>query len=1025
MLLYPTTYESYLDGRYYTILIICYDIDHKRIAMKIRYPYSLYVSGVTKSEVESTLSRISGIHIHDDIVRQRSTRDPMNIIEARRIDCDNEQIRGDVMRALQNKEIAFHEVNNMLTALLKMMEERKVKYYCWMEIEAKLDSNKICKYDYPEYVGDVDTLKESSEIRPPPPMSMFSFDLECNSVDWDVMCDAARDMGNEIKVCCITYVHGDIYREYCICNGPDVAKFWKENLEEGVKVTTTKDELTLISYIFAFIMKIDPDIIVGHNIAGFDIPYIIARYRLLSMTQKKGGGVAIPNISRIKDAVIKPYTIEWNNSAVSMSGKLLNVPGRIWVDTLILSSRGFLGNMENNKLDTLAKVWLGMAKNDVGHKDMFAWFALWDRTMKDGPSEELDEAIDNQYEIGMSKYNKVLPPIPTRITVDHINDLIAMINVMNQRGNRTDMISKKEGSNHNLSVIYDYTRWVCQLFIDKWNVGRVETREEKIEVLWWIVCRYCVHDTRIPYRVLALQDIITVLMEQSNIFCVPINDILCRGQMHAVQSSQYKYAKAMGFLVDLVDKGDPAGITQVGGGYVGKGKAGLKIKDHNSVVIVLDFASLYPTIIIAMNICYTTWVPYDKRGTTVTADMCNIIYVDDLIDKDTGEKIPRREHWFLKKEILPGIVPSMLDEQRLSRKLIKKKIPGASADMKGTYSAQEKAIKVGMNSAYGAFGTEHSYICNKGCADATTGYGRSSIHICNVKIEEKGIEVVYNDTDSCMCLITGIREKFLSPEEIGSPEESSLLVKRIDDFGFKLAEEISTYFPNPMSLECENVFLSFFLKGPKMYTAIRSDKKSINLSDYGMSYIQANNLLYVKGLASARRDKYSFYKIIYNKILELILTKHDPSDIMVILEKYIMIIWKVGISYKDPKKLEELFSYNIGISYKSLAGSMSSMGKWIPRYENANKRKPLKGERFKLLVCDGDNKNKHTKSADKLYTLPWMEREGKKLDIIHYLMCFESKGGVIELLNIAYGDEIPLKCMSQYYIPQLVTYRHL
>ena len=51
--------------------------------------------------------------------------------------------------------------------------------------------------------------------------------------------------------------------------------------------------------------------------------------------------------------------------------------------------------------------------------------------------------------------------------------------------------------------------------------------------------------------------------------------------------------------------GGPTGKYEYGGGYVGKGEPGLKIVDDDTFIYVIDFASLYPTIIIAFNICYT------------------------------------------------------------------------------------------------------------------------------------------------------------------------------------------------------------------------------------------------------------------------------------------------------------------------------------------------------------------------------------------------------------------------------------
>lgn len=1001
MIIFPIDYHTVVDGRYNMISMICYNEGLERVAVLIRYPNSFYVSGIERKEICNALEKISGVEVVENPERRKSTRDPLKMLDAYRVDCDAMYVKRSAIEALQRKDAMIHELNPILTPILKLIDEQNIAYYSWMSIEVE-EVNPYMTFTAKEYKGNYRTLKKLEVDRPPPKLSILSFDLECNSVDWDVMCNANTDMGNDIKQACITYVHGDMYREYAIINGPDLSEMWKAYIDEGVRVVTADNEFHLLRIFFAYIKKLDPDIIIGHNITGFDVPYIISRWRILTMMN--GMRSQLPNISRYRDFIVTPYNVEWNNSQVSMSGKLLNAPGRIWIDTLILASRGYLGAMENNKLDTLAKVHLGMSKNDVSHKDMFAWFYLW--------SNQDPKIIDEQYEIGLKKYNKVLPPMPDKINVNHINDLIVLSNVTNQRGDRKELYTKKDAMEMDLQKAYDEERKIAEDLISKWNIPRIEGTMEKLKTLWWIVGRYCVHDTRIPYRIVALNHIITVLMEQSNIFCVPINDILCRGQIHAVTSSQYRYARAQGFLVDLNEKGDPSGIDKVGGGFVAHNQPGMKVPDDDSIVIVVDFASLYPTIVIAYNICYTTWVPYDKRGTEIPEEWCNIFVIDDRVDSKTGEKLPDLIHWFLKKEILEGICPSMLWKQYGDRKAMKKKMAAAKGTpMYYIYNAQQLATKGGMNSAYGAFGTEHSYICNKAAGDTITGIGRKSTKKVNTKLEERGLEVVYNDTDSAMVLIRGIKEKF------------NCEIARIKEYGDNLARDISKDFPDPMELEAENYFLSFFLRSPKMYTAIKWDWKSTDLSSYGFQYIEANNLLYVKGLASARKDKYRLYKIIYNKILEMVLTKRPVDYVIRALEKYIMTIWNLSQS-GDYKKIEEYFHYNMGISYKALHSSTAMMGKWVSLYEKNMKRKPVKGERFRLLVCS-DGGKKASKSADKLYTIDWMIRENKKLDIKHYLSCFESPGGIIHILNIAYGDTFKMDCVSDFYTKKLLQDGHL
>jgi hypothetical protein len=51
----------------------------------------------------------------------------------------------------------------------------------------------------------------------------------------------------------------------------------------------------------------------------------------------------LPNISRLREHVVSANAVEWNNSQVAISGMYFDTPGRVWVDTLIVASRGLLG----------------------------------------------------------------------------------------------------------------------------------------------------------------------------------------------------------------------------------------------------------------------------------------------------------------------------------------------------------------------------------------------------------------------------------------------------------------------------------------------------------------------------------------------------------------------------------------------------------------------------------------------------------------------------------------------------------
>jgi DNA polymerase elongation subunit (family B) len=89
---------------------------------------------------------------------------------------------------------------------------------------------------------------------------------------------------------------------------------------------------------------------------------------------------------------------------------------------------------------------------------------------------------------------------------------------------------------------------------------------------------------------------------------------MMRGQVYTSTAAQYRYNHKMNSMMDFGARGGPIEPYDYEGGFVGKGEAGNKITEEGEIVIILDFASLYPTAIVAYNICYTTWVPEHMRN---------------------------------------------------------------------------------------------------------------------------------------------------------------------------------------------------------------------------------------------------------------------------------------------------------------------------------------------------------------------------------------------------------------------------
>ena len=184
-------------------------------------------------------------------------------------------------------------------------------------------------------------------------------------------------------------------------------------------------------------------------------------------------------------------------------------------------------------------------------------------------------------------------------------------------------------------------------------------------------------------------------------------------------------------------------------------------------VLVLDFKSLYPTIIIAHNLCYTT------------------VVVDEVPpDFETDPNGGR----FASTQAKPGIVPQILTEL-LDKRIQLKKAMKSSKDEneRAILDAQQYAMKILLNSFYGYAGYARARLYSLTMASAVTGYGRENLLKTKQIIEEdKAFRVVYGDTDSCFV-------KILNDVDLDDARE----------IGDELARKVSATLPAPMELNFE------------------------------------------------------------------------------------------------------------------------------------------------------------------------------------------------------------------------------
>ncbi len=178
-----------------------------------------------------------------------------------------------------------------------------------------------------------------------------------------------------------------------------------------------------------------------------------------------------------------------------------------------------------------------------------------------------------------------------------------------------------------------------------------------------------------------------------------------------------RYAREHKFVLPRV-------VNQAKETYVGGFVHDSEPKLHKNIV-VMDMKSLYPSIMIGFNISYETML-------TTKEDGC--INLDDK--------------YYFRRE--PGIIPSIVKPILGKRKEVvkqMKEVDKDSQEYKSLWQTQY-ALKVIANSFYGVLGFRMFRLYNNEVASAVTYAARKIIKEVHKWFEDRGLKVVYGDTDS-------------------------------------------------------------------------------------------------------------------------------------------------------------------------------------------------------------------------------------------------------------------------------------
>jgi len=253
---------------------------------------------------------------------------------------------------------------------------RKIPTAGWIKYhgEEVHDDDKLTLCDHEYKVKWKNLHPYTSEAFPKP--KIMGFDIEVNSTNPSAMPNAEKPGDKIFQISCVLARDGDLLENYenhiLTLGNPD-----QTIVGENVFIHTFESEALLLEGYTNFIREKNPNIIVGYNILGFDIPYMIARAKMnmcIFDFDKQG----FHKYAHARERIIK-----WSSSAYkNQEFEFLDAEGRVYVDLLPLVKRDFKFN--NYKLKTISEYFLGASKDPLTPKGIFKCYRIGMKRNDDG-----------------------------------------------------------------------------------------------------------------------------------------------------------------------------------------------------------------------------------------------------------------------------------------------------------------------------------------------------------------------------------------------------------------------------------------------------------------------------------------------------------------------------------------------------------------------------------------------------------------------------------------------------------------
>ena len=549
--------------------------------------------------------------------------------------------------------------------------------------------------------------------------------------------------------------------------------------DPNVIVEECKTERELIKRWVDTISMMDPDIFYTYNGDSFDCMYLVERAELLGLvTSKRSGtktikdGYLLKKLSRMtsKNADIKKEYFSSSAYGDSEFNRVY-IPGRLNYDLLIHYKRG-MKKYSSYKLDNIASEILDQNKHDVSVKDIFDFYQR-------GSPEEICK-IGKYCIQDTALLQRLVDKQLILITIMQLaNVTFVPIGFLTTRGQTIKVYSQILRKARQMNFLVPHTNFnedAYALFVKSKDTHPFENDDigEYVE----INCGRSQNESNKPLVLMAkLSEII-----DDHTFVV-FADTEIKSDFFNIK---FRY-KRNDYYVTRMWSNDDAIDDSFTGATVLEPVPGM-YKDN---IAVLDFASLYPTIMISRNLCYSSFVLDDKYlgipdvnyekiawddkveyklrqtceaigksgkskgqvcGKQAYFEVTNELDVTNYYcrihdplkkSRDSDEKYQKRDVSYDYTVVQPhtnqetgeitnkGVLPALLEELYSERKRVKREMARAAAEgnklLESILDSTQLAIKVSLNSTYGFLGRGQGNLILKELGSIVTAVGRMLI----------------------------------------------------------------------------------------------------------------------------------------------------------------------------------------------------------------------------------------------------------------------------------------------------------